>query len=655
VTGRLREPIAVATLALVAAWTLAALLSWAALNDGIRLGSPYAIYHEGQIALFGRSVQLIPFIAAIALNAIAGVIGLRWIIMPIWGQRFATPIWSLLAGIVPGYLLIVPVVRIVTLLLPHGIAPAVISVLAVIAGAWAWHGLWRRKKLGPMRWRELWPALAAIAAVLVFQVHFDRFHISGEASLWYYISVYFHDAHGLGTDARLPLIAQHYDEPAFLYPIAFGLIAPGPSADVSIAAIHWLTLGLGRLGMLCLTYLALRGLDLDRLSAIVCVLFVSAASLSLNPASSRLLFDSLSPLGYALHTARILIPVLPLLVLSAAANAGDKVSLRAAPLAFLLGLGVASLPLHAALLFPFALVLLVAAAVNPTAGAALPMWRIACAGGFAIIVAMSSAYGLPDAPAHMRAALLVASALIAAGAMAGFALLRRERAPFSQDALGSVGLVIAAGAGYGLGMALLGNLAIERLMPLLDGYWPWRGLPVEHRFSSYYVAPALQLGSSHFCQTGFEWGFRTLGGHCNGLSFFIRTYGLAFALIAGVIAWILLKGRQMAAGRVNTLILWALALCLFALPITFVLFDFVSSRQTHGFTFWVRSRLLEPWFIGGVLIALVLLFREADARLRRCAQNLMLLAVALLAFNPLVFAGQWIANVAYLAETAFGR
>jgi hypothetical protein len=61
----------------------------------------------------------------------------------------------------------------------------------------------------------------------------------------------------------------------------------------------------------------------------------------------------------------------------------------------------------------------------------------------------------------------------------------------------------------------------------------------------------------------------------------------------------------------------------------------------------LRSRAVEPWFIGGVLLALAYLLRNAGRDLRAWTNLALVGAAAIHILNPLTAPAQWVANVAY--------
>jgi len=649
--------VAFAALAGAALWTVLALFEWRDLFNGPRLSSPWSTYQYGQAMLFTAAPRLAPILAVLALNAAAALIGYWYMVRPIWGRDQCAAPWALLAGVAPGALLIAPVTRLITLAAPNAVAPWLIWAIILAFAGLAIRGLLRSQAAQTaLPWGAAAGVGAMIIAALIFQIHMDRAHAVAEGSVWFINELFLSPEHGIGTGGRWPLISQHYDEAAFLYPAIYGFLSPSPSASAELTLIYWITLALMRVSLMALTYIALRGLKLDRLSALLCTTLICAASLALNPASARSLFDSLSPMGYVLHMARFLAPVLPLLIVSAALNAKPPFTWRAYAVATLFALGVAATPVHLALIFPWALALLGLLALNPNAARSQALWAAATLAAVTALIAFSFAYGVQSASPIVRVGAMIAGAAAPAVLMAWLALSARGQGQMERTDLSLLGIALAACAGYGIGVLFLGNFAISRLAPYLEMFWPWANLVVLERLEAYVVVPGFAIEQSPYCEAGFRWVYRSVANHCGSLSMFVRTYGLPFVVIAAVLGWRLLQRR---AGftppeiRAQGLLLWGVALCLFALPVGFILYDFVaagrSDAEEHNtLAIWLRSRLVEPWFVSGLLLALAIFLREANAPSRRMAQNVMMAAIALFAFNPLVFAGQWVANVSYL-------
>jgi hypothetical protein len=641
-------------------WVIIGFAPWRDIANGTRVGSPFTTNDYGQHLLFDGSVQTPAIIGVILLHICAAILGYVFVVRPIWGnRRLAAEVWLMLAGLVPGTLLLIALSRLISLFFPNPWAPGIIVALALAA---ALFGIIRVVGFRPrissltINWPAIWASVAVLITVFVFTVHIDRFHVVGEASVWFMNEVYLSDTYGIGTAGRFPLVSQHYDEAALLYPVIYGLMHIGPDASGTFTAIYWIMLALGRVGVGSILYIAMRSLGADRLSSLVILAFVCCASLSLNAISSRLLFDSLSPLAYALHVARFLIPVLPLLFVAAFGRWEGGASVGAITISTMLGIGLSSMPIHAILFLPWGFAVAALTAISPAAARSASVWRAASIVSLIVLIAFTFAYlsgGILSVPlrvgillaASVTGAVIMLLAWFRSGVTLQFRVLRS--APFV--------VMLAISLGYAFGMLLLGNAFIPRTLGFLGHVWPWTDIGVADRLLRPIGISSWQLIQSPYCEEGYQWGFRTLTGHCGTLAVFIRTYGLAFVVMTSVIAWWSLDRPQnsLSPDRQLTMMLSGIVLCVLAMPISFIVFDFLSPLNSsiesqRTLSVWLRSRLVELWFYGGMLLALVLFVREASAQRRRWAQSLMMIAVAVFGLSPLVMPAQLIANFSYL-------
>jgi hypothetical protein len=654
-------------LATVALWNLLGFLTWHELTSGVRVGFPKADNIYGQHLLFDGPVQAIPILAALLLHVCAAIIGYWVVIYPIWGRRrLAAEVWLFLAGIVPGTLIFMTLSRLVSLVLTHAYAPAAIWI-AVIGAAMVCllraRREWRQERLS-LNWATAWPATALVATILVFTIQMDRFHILGEASTWFTNEVYFAPANGIGTAARFPLVSQHYDEAALLYPVVYGLVHRGAAANDTLAVLYWIMVSLGRASMGSLIYLGLRSFRVDRLSALACLAFVCMASLSINPASSRLLFDSLNPLAYALHIARFLISVLPFLLVSALAEWRGKANKITLLVCAALGCGLSAMPIHGLMVLAWALPIVAISEISPDLARKPIVWWAATGSATLILVAFMLSYGLAThLPAVICVGILLASSVIGAGAL----LVSWSRSQASMDWRAALSppvlLVLAMCLGYAVGIALLGNIFIAQTDKLLGQVWPWAGMGIADRAIGHLATSSGRFEFSPYCNGGYYWEYRTLAGHCGSLPLFVRSYGLPLAIMAAVIVWRAKRHLQTAEatpdwqniGRQNTMIFCGIMACLLVMPLCFMAYDFVAPANApllweRNFSIWVRSRLTEPWFYSGILLSLALFFRDASPKSRRWALLAMVAAIAVGSLVPTVMTGQMIVNFTYLFQ-----
>ena len=643
----------------VAIWVLAGYAAWRSIATGVRFGSPFTTHEYGHELLFSGHLQFAPILGVILLHICAAIVGFTFLVQPIWGsRRLAADVWLVLAGVVPGTLFFIVISRTITLFVTNAWAPAVSAALIFIATILALVRLNKQRELVFSRnldWTAIAACCIALAATLVFSVHIDRFHVVGEASVWFMKNVYLSDDHGIGTLGHFPFISQHYDEAALLYPVIYGLVDRADAMS-EFVAVYWIMIAIGRTATAALVYVAVRSLGADRLSSIVLLAFICGASLSLNLLSSHLLFDSLSPLAYALHIARILIPVLPFLLVAAFACWEGPANFGAVFVAVVLGIGFSSMPIHGVLVLPWGIGVTVLAAAMPTLARSKTAWAGGSIASIIVLCGCAFTYASGSLVADsIRISCLLISFLGAALVFLLACIASGEKFDLSAVKSAPAILLLAVSGGYVLGLLFLGNVFIPQTLKVLTNIWPWSVIEIAERGFRPIGISSWHLVQSPYCEEGYYWGFRTLTGHCGSLSMFVRSYGLAFAVIGAVVSWKSsdwIQDNPMPT-RQLTWVLAALVLCILALPPSFAIYDFLSPLDSsieweRSLSVWLRSRLAEPWFYGGILLALALFLREARTRERRWVQCILMIATAVFGLSPLVTPSQLIANFSYL-------
>jgi hypothetical protein len=341
---------------------------------------------------------------------------------------------------------------------------------------------------------------------------------------------------------------------------------------------------------------------------------------------------------------------------------GETINIAALVLAATLGAGLSAMPIHAIMVLVWALPVVAICQVSPALAGSSAVWRAAVVLSTAILVAFVLAYGLATRlPALVCVAILLGS--FAIGTLALLFAWLRSGTPIDWSKVSSapVLLVLAIGAGYGIGIAFMGNIFITHAHTLLAHLWPWSGIQIADRPVSDLGTFSGKLEFSPYCSTNY-WAFGTLAGHCGSLSMMVRTYGLAFAAMVGVIAWRTryLPPDSIVPDRQRTLMLCGILACLLAMPVSFVAFDFIAPAGApldweRNLSMWLRSRLVEPWFYSGILLSLAFFLRDAGIRSRRWIQSGMLIAIAVGGMIPLVFLGQLVVNFVYLFQAISTR
>lgn len=654
-----------ATLAVTCLWVLLAFLNWHQLALGVRIGFPRVNNDYDQALLFSGPVQMRAVLGVVLLHACSGLLGYKLIVRPIWGRRrLASEAWLLVSGVIPGNLILIVLARLVTLALPNSTAPFVVGAIT-LAGTGA--VIWSLRKEESREtitwhWRDAVPIVGLAIGLLVFGIQFDRFHVVGEASSWFINQIYHSSLYGIGN-GYFPLVSQHYDEAALLYPVIYGLVHTGANG-VTLFTLYWLMAAFGRLSIVGLCYLSVRSFGIDRLSAFVILTFICFATLSMNVITSRLLADSLSPLIFALHVARFLIPVGPLVLLSVLKlwdrNGSTFASLG---LAAVLGAGASSMPLQAVLVIAWALPVALLTELRPTASGSAWLWQSATLAALTVLVGFMVTYGVTRTlNAQLSVGILVAAAL-GAGLVTLLAWFSCG-VPWVPSGWrsGPVLLVIAIAAGYGFGVLFLGNVFIHKSYNILAPFWPFSHMRIADREVSQLAGTSGKFVLSPYC-SGYAWGYRTLAGHCSSLPIFVRSYGLAFAVMSAALSWwsfAKTSNASLPQDRQTTLLLVGIVLCLIALPFAFIAFDFVAPAQAgqdweRSLSIWLRSRLVEPWFYSGLIFGLILLLGQVSSASRRNIQSLLLIAAAIGGLTPLVLPGQLIVNFEYAVQSALHR
>jgi hypothetical protein len=651
-----------ATLAVTGIWVLIAVLNWHQLGRGVRIGFPRVDNDYAQPLLFSTPIQMRAVLGVILLQACSALLGYRLVVRSIWGRRrLAGEAWLLVAGIIPGNLILIVLARLITLALPNTQAPLVVCALTLSGSAgviWALRKDMARETVG-WRWRDALPIAGLAVTLLVFGIQFDRFHVMGEASSWFINDIYTSGSYGIGR-GYFPLISQHYDEAALLYPVIYGFVDIGAD-KATVFTLYWFMAAFGRLSILGLCHLSLRSFGVDKLSAFAILVFVSIGTLSLNPISSRLLADSLSPLIFTLHIARFLIPVAPLILMSVLKLSDQQApSVAALGLAAVLGAGLSSMPVQTVLVIAWGLPVALLTQLRPTASGSTQLWQGAALAALIVLVCFMATYGVTRTfSAELSVGILFAATL--AGGLVVLVAWFACGARWIPSAWRSrpVLLVACLAVGYGFGVLFLGNVFIHMSYSLLAPISPFGHMQIADREISQLGSASGKFMLSTYC-AGYVWGLRTLAGHCNSLPMFVRTYGLTFAVMSAALVWPSLAKTsysRLPGDQQTTLLLVGIVLCLLALPICFIAFDFIAPAQAdqdwqRSLSIWLRSRLVEPWFYSGLIFGLILLLEQANSVCRRNIQSVLLIAAAIGGLTPLVLPGQMVVNFEYLVQSA---
>ena len=277
-------------------------------------------------------------------------------------------LFTLLAGFLPGYIILIPLNRLLSLCFSNATA-AKLELLAALLGALATlKGRVEAKRLAFSKTTGVaTPLSEAVVDPGVRRGRISRFSvppcfwilgvlilwsattITGDATSFTFKEIFSVTSRFPAPESKLPMFAQHYDELVFLHPVFYsGLF--GQDSD-----LLWPYLFLNAFAKcsgLFIVYLSLRRLKLSKHEAGALSFFLFTSSLQINPTGDAVLFDSNNPILRLLHTARVLGCIAPLVVsvLFLRYNHARRSSLstHASSLALVTGLGCSSMSIHIA-------------------------------------------------------------------------------------------------------------------------------------------------------------------------------------------------------------------------------------------------------------------------------------------------------------------
>lgn len=261
-----------------------------------------------------KNVSLAGFTPTAWVSMLVMILLISWVAYgisaSIWQEIPGSVAGKMIASFVLGYVMIQPVLRAVTWLVPPGKIYhfTLLGLLTYLFFDWRGKAVALRNfkqgitiQLGPIA-----VGTALFIFCLVVQVYFNHFSWVGHGPQQY--SFLIPKIRAAGT--AFPIFSQHYDELLFAYflsdpfNLTFNAILP-----------MWLTLAAVKTSSLFLIYYICRHLSLGARDALALTSFLGFASFSLNPTRYFFLFDSINPLAMTVHSGRVLgIPVTLLIV-----------------------------------------------------------------------------------------------------------------------------------------------------------------------------------------------------------------------------------------------------------------------------------------------------------------------------------------------------
>ena len=521
----------------------------------------------------------------------------------------------------PGYLVVVAVNRITTVIFPKNVAHVVLSIVYLTGVIISAHNLFKECRAGRASftsWRTVigsWLVLLiALAVALVSGVQRGSNHVLGDGALF---SIELLETWGQSKESEyFPLVAQHYDEPMYLLPV-FGIFSS--SYDLNPYDFFWLLYAFSRTATFFSMFLGCRLLRLSKYNSLLTSMLFAFTTLVPNPFSAPLLFDSGTNIHENLHVGRQLTISLVVVFVAFAAS-GGPFSLKASratsqrSIHFLIGIGLASIT--TSLVVAVGLLLLVLFAARSERHIKMPI-PLAVTLSYAII-----ALSVSD---NSKASGLV---LLTVGAISFSWISRKNvssvlttlRGKFDASAL-FVGMVI--------GFLVFGNVTAPRftqLSGLQIREFVFRGVTVDiGRFGENTVWQSFPLE------------------HNLSLANFLAFFGLPIA--AFCLTQVLTDVEFNDNGPVLRVLLTSVA----CLALGFFMWDFMNggiNNEVDWIKIWVKSRLVEPWFFASTLLGISLLLQAHSVLGRRILE--FYITVSLLSLLPGGVLGQGLENTRFV-------
>ncbi len=535
------------------------------------------------------------------------------------GARARMSAVLLTAGFVPGYLMLSPCNRFVSMLVPNRLAAWV--ELGLLAGFCAWRGvvaarlaLFRKPgaDIRPRSWGKALASLWPVPALLLTLV-WGICHVTGDATGFTFVSIYGDPQRFPGPFAKLPLFGQHYDEICFLHPVLFsGLFSP----DSDLLTPYWLMTGFARVSVLTLAYFCTRRLGLRGSEAAAVAAFLFLSSMSINPGADWEFVDSSHPLVFTAHPARLVGALAPLIFavvyLRARRFGGRWPAPSSLIVAFVLGAGLVSVSLHvfATILLMAGLSLLLLDLRDAPEASPRPVWSwlAPCLLAFLPVAYAKTFWSGWN---HVYFASAVAALAI------GFGYRSRSVSKFKNCLVGlqfrmRIGICASVLAGSGFGLLVLGNILAPK-----TGIHRFFGLDLLVRgVPAGSFAPGM-INTSLPVPPGANvlWS-------ASSPSHFIAALGLPLLLAA--LAF-LLHAVIKPVNRRQRLGVSLVECMLLGLLCGIAVFHFMGGGVEFWLSLWVRSRFTEGWFYGLAASSLCVLFAVVGPLGRRILSCAVLL------------------------------
>ena len=477
-------------------------------------------------------------------------------------------------GFFPGYLTLVAINRVTTLILPKHLG--LYLLLGIYFSGFVW-GLGVLKNFRLWRgYRELLLGISMCLGIflvfLVLGVQNRGNHVIGDGAVFTFENLAIFS--NLKSTSALPVVTQHYDELFFLSPLSRWT----SSMRVNFYDWFWFMYAVSRAGSLIYIYAASRLLKLSHKYSILLSLIMMFAPLGPNPLGAPLLFDSGSNLLENLHVGRGMTVSVVVLSLAFAVRVGGALRLKQSfnlskidkVVLFCIGVGISSVTTSFAIaLLGVGFILFV---INEEPDLSFDVSAQILTLFIVLAISISAGSLLIGVAMALVAALVVAWLIRSALSN----VITQAWAKCKSFANPNILYVLS---GAVIGFTLLGNIFVEHTWTIL------------------------KLNTDRLVSRGLEPGLGSLGlgrfppsfplEHIAGLYTFLSMFGLPMTLFCLCLIF------RPNIGRTYPLLSQTILATLVVMVFGFFVWDFMNgSFQDPGewILIWIKSRLVEPWF-----------------------------------------------------------
>ncbi|MBF8273554.1 MAG: hypothetical protein HW380_2659 [Magnetococcales bacterium] len=302
--------------------------------------------HLGSVSLIGVFVTVL----FLALSSAAGYSIIQRISPE--GTPFSLKIF---AAFLPGYLVTVAIVRVITLFIPHSFAPVCVFILLSAISVYnlspsnggcpprmAVRGVFSQKG---KNFIILLPMLM-LFFVLAVHLRYDGSACYVGDGLFFFLTYMITDLiPPVSYQAQyLPIVTQHYDQLAFSYPVPYLL------SDYHLIFLqHWFGNSLAKISVSAFFFIIFRKYGVSFFLSTIFCMFILFGNFSADPRFNLYMIDNGNPLGLAIDIGRAIAVGVPWLFLSmflSFLKSDQRPRLADLAALVLLGVGLSSLNLH---------------------------------------------------------------------------------------------------------------------------------------------------------------------------------------------------------------------------------------------------------------------------------------------------------------------